>query len=402
MRARPLPALTGLRFVAAAAVVAFHTTQPHIAGAPRIVRDLVANGFVGVSLFFVLSGFILVHVYAGEGRAPAIDRLAFWRARFARVYPAYAVALLFALPVFIARRHEFEPLWASVLSAPLLLQSWHPHTACAWNCPGWSLSAEAFFYAMFPFLIAPLARLSVRALRWVGLAAIAAALLPPLAYALLAPHGMSGVETASPWLHVVMYDPALRLPEFVIGMVAGCLWARGAMPRLPAGAVLLAIVAVLALGDRLPFVLRVSGLLTPLFALLVVALADARGLAARALSTGLMIELGEASYALYLVHVPLHAYWDRTLHAFGLDIRTETALYVAYLASAVLLALGVRRFVEEPARRWVRAWTATRRPALAPAPAVVAPAVVAPAVVLTPEFGTPVWTDGSGFRVIPE
>src|SRR5260370_6407765 len=63
---------------------------------PRWLKSFAAIGYVGVSFFFVLSGFILVYTYAGR----EIDNRDFYRARFARIYPAYLFSLLISLPFF--------------------------------------------------------------------------------------------------------------------------------------------------------------------------------------------------------------------------------------------------------------------------------------------------------------
>src|SRR5467141_2329448 len=95
--ARPrLPALTSLRFFAAFHVVIFHFQAMQIFIGPAWFQKLSSIGYAGVSFFFVLSGFILVYTY--EGRPMVLKN--FWRARFARIYPAYAFSLLVTAPFF--------------------------------------------------------------------------------------------------------------------------------------------------------------------------------------------------------------------------------------------------------------------------------------------------------------
>ena len=97
---RDLPNLTGIRFLAAFWVLGFHT-MPR-SGLPRPVAAFWDAGFSGVSLFFVLSGFILAHVYGGSAVSDRpFPSQRFLVARFARVYPAYAAALVFSLPAFV-------------------------------------------------------------------------------------------------------------------------------------------------------------------------------------------------------------------------------------------------------------------------------------------------------------
>lgn len=171
--------LTSLRFFAAIWVVFFHLSGPRglILTDPATLRplyNLVRTGYVAVGIFFVLSGFVLAYTYRGEFSARQ-----FWTARIARIYPVYFLGLVLILPVVVASvlRHMTTWLWAggSGLACVLLLQSWCPRTALAWNHPGWSLSVEAFFYLLFPLILLPLKRLAPRGLFVaVGLSLVAA------------------------------------------------------------------------------------------------------------------------------------------------------------------------------------------------------------------------------------
>ena len=166
-RAR-LPALTSLRLFAAMMVVLLHLRGLKVMlGGPLWLQKIASIGYVGVSFFFVLSGFILVYTYAGHRFEPRL----FWRARFARIYPAYAFALVFSAPFFVLAINTFPFFaWAAqhfVLACLLvigLLQAWVPLAALSWSMVLWSLSVEAFFYFVFPFALARLARWSHRQL----------------------------------------------------------------------------------------------------------------------------------------------------------------------------------------------------------------------------------------------
>src|SRR6266853_964339 len=112
--ARPrLPALTSLRFFAAFHVVIFHFQAMQIFIGPAWFQKLSSIGYVGVSFFFVLSGFILVYTYAGT----PVSRRVFWHARFARVYPAYAFALLLARFGRLSRKQLFAVMAACLLAS---------------------------------------------------------------------------------------------------------------------------------------------------------------------------------------------------------------------------------------------------------------------------------------------
>jgi len=166
-----LRALTGLRFVAAFHVLLLHTALGFVQGAPPFVANVVRAGTASVSLFFVLSGFILAYQYLDVGGTRPLDRRQFWWARVARIYPVYLFALLFALPYFFAwaaATLESESPWASAKIAVTLVanltltQGWIPQTVGPMNPPGWSLSVEAFCYLLFPFAAARVVRLTTR------------------------------------------------------------------------------------------------------------------------------------------------------------------------------------------------------------------------------------------------
>jgi peptidoglycan/LPS O-acetylase OafA/YrhL len=362
-----LGALTGLRFVASLLVL-LHHTQAALApeGAPWL-HALAEQGYLGVGLFFLLSGFILSYNYLADG-AP-VDRGEFWRARFARVYPVYALSLALSLPLFLRalEREGAGPAGAGAVGAAVLslTQAWFPSAACEWNCPGWSLSVEAFFYLAFPFLAGPLVRLPARRLVPAMAALWAAALVVPALFTALGldarAAGPEGWRT--PERLLVQYNPLLHLPEFAIGVLAGRwhLLRQGARAsgaagweRWGASAALAALLAVMVLGGGLPFLLLHNGLLAPLFALLVLALAAGADPLARLLARPLPRLLGEASFALYILHLPLWMFLLAADKRLGWHLLPSLPVLAAFGAGAVAVSVLVLRGVEEPARRWLR------------------------------------------------
>lgn len=386
-RPAALPALTGIRFVAAFIVLLFHTAPESLRGLP-LIGIAISHGYVGVSCFFVLSGFILAHNYLG--RDVHIRRGEFWKARFARVYPMYAFALVASAPFLLyatlaSTSGLAARVWPPLITAPLLAQSWLPRAAaCAWNCPGWSLSTEAFFYLCFPFLgeLVRAARTRTLALLVVLLSAAAAM---PGVIAIAAGVPSHGAWTVVPYLE---YLPPLRLSEFALGAVLGVLFGRrAARDALKTGwgvgaAVLgLSIIAVLATPGPLLDSHLFDGALALPFGAFIYTLARTRGPAA-GLASRAGVRLGEASYALYLLHVPLEmwfrsitwrgaaggaaiARWlalprtESALSAIGKDYIGTTSGWASYCVLTLALSVLALRYVEEPARRLLRARLAT-------------------------------------------
>jgi peptidoglycan/LPS O-acetylase OafA/YrhL len=357
-----LPQLTGLRFLAAGSVVLFHLQFYSLSGVPGPVLRVAAYGNASVGLFFILSGFILTYTYLGSsGR---LDKRRFWFSRFARIYPVYLLALLIAAPVDIRSElsrqsaHALPELLASLLSTPFLLQAWIPQVALSWDAPSWSLSAEAFFYALFPFVAPRLMRLSVRRASLVFVGLWVAALTGPFVYDFIFPNRVSAAgPTGDPWLLFVGYNPLARLPEFVLGIIVARLFlarprdARPALNGILSGVVLAALLGLCLTVPNLPFLVVNNGLFDPLFALLVYGLATESGLIARVFSTRAIVFLGGASYALYLLHWPAIEMLSRTVHLAGMS---QLVLLFGFAVSVIIAAAVTFRIVEQPARAALR------------------------------------------------
>jgi peptidoglycan/LPS O-acetylase OafA/YrhL len=382
--ARPrLSELTSLRFFAALHVMFFHAYAMRAITVNGWLRQISSIGYVGVSLFFVLSGFILVYTYAGAPVIPA----GFWRARFARVYPAYLFSLLFCAPFFFyAATHLQVPFfaWAShhmklaSFLPLLLLQSWVPPGAMSWNPVAWSLSVEALFYFLFPFLLPPLAKLSRGALLGVASLCWALGLSVTGWYALANPDHLTAIDSDQLnafWLNVIKFLPLMRLPEFVMGMAAGLIFlksrtlasAAAAKPTasrgplaagLLAGGVLAGAAAAI-FSAQIPFAILHTALLAPAFAAIVYGLALQPQWTAF-LRWSPLVLLGNASYSFYLLHSNIMGMYF--FGSTGQLTHTSFAGIVGAFALVTMVSLLVFRFIEEPARRKLRGKTLQRNP----------------------------------------
>lgn len=342
-----LPALTGLRFLAALGVLGAHFGR--WLALPTPLHALIARGSVGVSLFFVLSGFILAHTYrAPNGMLRGTTR-AFYVARFARIYPLYLCGLILALvTVDPWAPQPFLPM-ADVLAINLgLMQSWMPPLQAVINGPGWSLSTEAFFYLLFPLLLPVCVRLSSRRRLVLSLFAWATALTCQIG---AQQFGFADAGAI----------PLGRLPEFLCGMLVGCQWSD--RRELTWGnrhcdtIAILMLVSVVALLIYTPpawTAVLVNGVFAPAWAMLIYALAHGRGWIASFLSLPALILLGEASYALYILHFPLWDGW-RTCLGVSVPVALQNPVYeTIYLSLAVAVSILAYQFIERPARRALR------------------------------------------------
>jgi peptidoglycan/LPS O-acetylase OafA/YrhL len=379
-----LAALTSARFFAAFHVFLFHMgVMKGLSHAPACLQKFAGVGYVAITFFFVLSGFILVYTYTGRD----FSLRQFWKARLARLYPVYLLSLLLAAPFFfyaVLKINVPELAWfkthlASALVLVLtMLQAWVPQAALGWNGVAWAVSVEIFFYMLFPVLLARFSRISNQGLAAIGLACWMLALATALAYVVLSPDHI--VADASyndrSWLNALKFNPLVRLPEFVVGMACGYWLVReDPNPKLATPLVLggtaVALVTT-AFSHLIPYPVMHTGLYAPAFAAIIC------GLALRPRWTSFLefrwlLLLGESSYAFYLLHVMALGMFlfpitpqsptPRDLNSF-VPLATPGRLIGAAVTTTVVAVL-VFRFVEEPARKWLRG---KPRPHAAPTP----------------------------------
>jgi peptidoglycan/LPS O-acetylase OafA/YrhL len=338
-RREHLPALTGLRFVLALWVIFHHLTGPGMMleaqarALPPVLYALIRGGYLAVTTFFVLSGFVLARSYAAT-KWNRGNLLRYGVGRIARIYPVYALSLCVMAP-FIAE--DRSPAKGHLVAAHgLLLQGWMGQLPVSWNTPAWSLSCEIFFYMAFPLVALWIPRAT-----WFNTLATAA-----LACCLTRVMWRLGVPDE--------IKPLVHLSDFLMGIAAACVYdllMRGRQGAALAGSWLyipgFAIAAALiAFPGTLPPMVDLNSALRPLNALVLIGLAIGGGLVARTLSTPLAVYLGKSSYAMYILHVPLlwwYLRWSRGFPA------------AAYLALVIAASALVYRVVEEPANRWLRA-----------------------------------------------
>jgi peptidoglycan/LPS O-acetylase OafA/YrhL len=358
-----LSALTSARFFAAFHVLLFHSwAMKGLDWAPGWLQRFASVGYVAVSLFFILSGFVLVYTYAGK----KIDLRQFWRARLARLYPVYLLSLAITGPFFfyVVLKMDVPYLWyfkGRVISTTVLvltmLQAWRPMAALGWNAPAWAVSVEIFFYMIFPILLARFARASNRSLAGIALACWATVIAVDLAYVALQPDHVvanSSLDFVF-WLSAVKFHPLMRLPEFIIGLTCGYWFIRGGInPKLATplalGGTAFALVLT-AFSDRIPYPLMHTGLLAPAFAAIICGLALSPRWTSFLESRWLVL-LGESSYCFYLLHV-MFVGWFMFV---GRDPATPVPWwrFLGGAMTATICGVVTFRFVEEPARKWLR------------------------------------------------
>lgn len=379
--------LTGLRIVAAVWVVVYHfpwRDDAAFVGFYESFRPVIAPGWLGVDLFFVLSGFVLTYTYADSlGRRLDVGAVGrFLWARIARVWPLYALITcafwlwLVAKSVFlpdgvIAYQRVQPPLDPlNLLDQLLMVQIWHGPSifGTTYVGPGWSISAEWLAYVAFPLLV-------LVAWRCRHLPAAVTGVLAVLA---MVPFAYLCYRTGTPshdWM---------GLGRIAGGFLAGVLTCL-AVRRIPRTAHAERVATVVVWGCLVDAALVVVwatwraqgvptadyyGVLVVFIPVLVGALALSTTGPAAFLSRPAMVHGGRISYALYLVHMCLFEVGRTVMDhvpAFANGTALGTLLLTQLLFVAVLAAHLLYRFVEEPARRRLRDLAGSRRPVRTPA-----------------------------------
>lgn len=351
--ARPhLGALSGIRFFAAFNVVLFHLWNgQNFQLKSAFLTGIVSSGYVGVSFFFLLSGFIHGYAYGPE-RVGKLKVWEFYRGRIARIYPVYLLALLLASWTFI-HAAPWPQLIKPGVAVLTMTQAWMPSTAMSWNYPAWTMSSELLFYALFPFMAPAVARLSSRGLLILAAVLLVVMLSVPAAYVIVAPDGFRHVLSnyGSDWLNTVKFNPLARLPEFVIGLALGYHFVKSDAAETPVrgdwmSAVALVVIALmLGFSAHLPYLFLHNGLMAPAFGLLMYGLASG-GWISHVFSNRLFVLLGNASYAMYLIQAPVFT-WLQSAGVIG-----KPHYVTIYLLVLVIAAVLVFQFFEKPAKEW--------------------------------------------------
>lgn len=328
---RYLPSLTPLRGIAALFVVLLHLTR---GDADQSVPAFLLRGYLGVDLFFILSGFVLTHIYVRDFLAGPSwrDIAAFLWARVARIYPVH----VFILVVLILGGAAQGASAVALLQNFLLIMV--PWPTVAINPLAWSLSAEWYAYLFFPFMVGWLWRCDGRLT-----AVVAIALLLWL-----------DVFTAIRGFGVVR-DLMLgrALPEFVIGVITYRAFSdRNLARHWQSDASFVAVAAALVVAVTL--VPQGDVVVIALFPLLLLAAVSNAGAATRLLNARPLRWLGDISYSVYLGQVPAISV-ALILSTTWLGPRLGLAgLRVVALVATLAIATLVHRTIEVPCRDLLR------------------------------------------------
>ncbi len=345
-----------LRFVAASWVLIFHA-QLHFGNVPALsaVSPIFEQGVLAMSLFFILSGFILSSRYSAfPDRGSLVD---FYTARVSRLYPVYLIMGVLTAWTLYGQMDAYSItgdnplknlLWLALVGCMFVTatQAWFPSLFPVWNFGGsWSLSVEAFFYALFPMMRTRLDKFSDKTLLGIVIA------VPLFSIAMVA--GLQASRTNQNDMSIIFYSvPICRLPEFILGIAGFLLFKVRNYPikiyfYLSLAMFLLGMALIFTVGD-LAGNIDYGGFFIGMFLCLIFAGTHHRNLniyVAKAFDW-----LGHISYCLYLVQFGTVPAFKMLLA--GYSVEAQWAIFVATnFAFAVVMFYAI----ETPLRRPVRA-----------------------------------------------
>lgn len=319
-----LHGLTIFRFIAAFYVFLFHCNLRYKADVPDWIQLFLGNGAVGMSFFFVLSGFVMAWA-SRDG-----IKKDYYLSRLARVYPTYLLMGVLTLPFLFEYNYNqvFSYLFIFITSS----QSWFPDSFSNWNFGGsWSISTELFFYLVFPLLLPTIKKKPVHALL---IAISISSVIIPLAIAI-------GNNIRFPLYYI---SPMHRLPEFIAGVALGCIFIEGVrLKKWGAGLLILSVVLmVFASPIHNDGWMRNNYITLPSTCLIVYFLASSG--VRKNIITMPLIYLGKISYSFYLMQLPIMMYISK--YHDSLSFMPVWMIWSALAVFNIFLAVISYHFVE--------------------------------------------------------
>ena len=340
--------LTFTRFIAAIAIVIYHYGKGSFIFNNKMVSFIFEQANIGVSYFFILSGFVMIIAYHNNKK---INFFTYLKNRFARVYPVYFLAILLTLFIYMFKGITFLDLFLNIV----MLQAWIPGKALTVNFPGWSLSVELFFYISFPILFNCFYKNGYK--KTTAYIILSFWFLSQLLFHLLLKDNSLIVNPFSK--SDVYYNPILHFNEFLIGNFAGLFFIEKLKNKTGNYTVyIILLIFLLIILLRFPFGLEYhNGLLSILFVPIIILTSLNRGKLNDILNRKALIFLGEISFGIYILQRPV---WkliaSQLLEKYlGLDkVADFTSIFFIRFSFLILISSLSYIYFETPIRNKIK------------------------------------------------
>ncbi len=337
--------ITFTRFIAAVSIVVFHFGKNIFPFNLPSLSFLFEQANVGVSYFFLLSGFVMIIAYGNQEK---VSPMKYYQNRFGRIYPIYFLAIVLW---FVWHIVAIQPMnYLGILCDLFAVQSWVLNTALRFNLPGWSICVEILFYLLFPILFNSVYKRIQCKYIVIGSLLIWIVTQIFLNYR-TSPLFNNGISV---FPGHTMYHPLMHLNEFLLGNAAGLFFMqrlKNLKRNLDVPVLICLVGIVLAL--KYSFGLNYhDGLLAVFFIPLIVFMASNNGILTRIMEHKSLIFLGEASYGIYILQYPVFMFANYALVFLGLF--NQTAIFYISLAILIVVSSYSYKYIETPLREKIR------------------------------------------------
>lgn len=329
------------------AIVIFHFGSAVFPFNASLLGNFAKRLDVGVSYFFILSGFIMIIAY---GRFDKVNAAAYLTNRFARIYP---MLILSVLPILVGALFGFgnDNMTDSFLNLSLL-QAWFSGKVLSGNGPAWSLSVEAFFYILFPLLFNRFYKkysfstiTIVTALFWVVSVGVQNYLL------LVTDWRSSTIMT-----DFILYFPLMHLAQFMLGNLAGLFFinkfTHSDTRQYDVFVLILLAVLIVLLLYPLPVNYH-NGFLGIVFVPFIITMTLNNGFITKLLKQNIFVFLGEISYGIYILQYPVYKILEIVFKKLNV---TDTILtFYGFVVMLIVASAISYVFIEKPLRNRIKA-----------------------------------------------
>lgn len=339
--------ITFTRFLAAISIVVFHFGLDVFPFNSVYLKDIFSQANVGVSFFFILSGFVMVIAYQSHDKVEYIN---YYKNRFARIYPIYLIGLLAFIffQIFNKNSISITELTLNIF----LLQAWYPGRTLSLNFPGWSVSVELFFYILFPLIMNFYLKIKSKGI-FNCVVIIFWLFSQIILYLLFNSNFYKGYESVSH--DMIFYHPFMHLNEFLIGIISAFYFLKFDKKNIKRfDFIILLLVGLIVLFLKVNDVIILhNGFMAVFFVPLIIFLSlNKSGTITKIFKNKYLILLGEISFGIYILQVPIF----RITYQF-LDYFSVSEIWIKFYTATFLLVLISYYsyvFIEVPVRNRIK------------------------------------------------
>lgn len=311
-------------------------------------RNVFFEGYLGVSFFFILSGFVLAYSYRTKFSHETITRKSFYLARFARIYPLHLLTLILAIPIIYF--HNTLGI-SSFLINLFLLQSFIPKEDLffSFNAPAWSISDEMFFYLIFPFIIILFEK--IKALKTIFYIAAPAILIAGI---ILVPEHYQKA--------IFYVNPIIRSFDFILGILLYDLFKNEKFKSYFSTEKRATIIEIATLITFFTFFIfhnflnrgfRFSIYYWIPMCLIIYTFVQNKGYISKLLSNHILVFLGEISFGFYMIHYLVITYGNMLKDNYFINFN-EILLSGIYFIVTLLLSCLSFIYFEKPMNTFIK------------------------------------------------